>query len=76
MAHAISGAAVKRLKVGTARRFSTASEDSLVADLRTILAPDYAARAGELASRITEPAKSATLAADHLEAFARTERVG
>jgi UDP:flavonoid glycosyltransferase YjiC (YdhE family) len=35
------GAAVKRLKVGTARRFSSATEKSLVADLRTILAPQY-----------------------------------
>src|SRR5437588_2989495 len=43
----IWGAAVKRLKVGTARRFSTATEKSLVADLRTILAPQYVARARE-----------------------------
>jgi len=55
MVHAVYGAAVKRLKVGTARRFSTASEASLVADLRTILAPHYVARARELATRITEP---------------------
>jgi UDP:flavonoid glycosyltransferase YjiC (YdhE family) len=75
MVHAIYGAAVKRLKVGTARRFSTASEESLVADLRAILAPDYAARARELANRITEPAKAAAVAADLLEDFARTARV-
>jgi UDP:flavonoid glycosyltransferase YjiC (YdhE family) len=43
----------------------------LVADLRTILAPDYVARARELATRITEPAKSAAAAADCLEDFAR-----
>ncbi|SBS75583.1 putative enzyme [uncultured Mycobacterium sp.] len=71
MVHAIYGAAVKRLKVGTARRFSTATEDSLVADLRTILAPDYIARAKALATRITEPAQSASAAADLLEKFAR-----
>ena len=70
LVHAIYGAAVKRLKVGTARRFSTATEESLVADLRTILAPDYVARARELATRITEPATSAAAAADHLEEFA------
>uniref|UniRef100_UPI003F9B06EC glycosyltransferase n=1 Tax=Mycobacterium sp. TaxID=1785 RepID=UPI003F9B06EC len=35
------GAAVKRLRVGTARRFSTTTEKSLVADLRRILAPQY-----------------------------------
>lgn len=71
LVHAIYGAAVKRLKVGTARRFSTVTEESLVADLRTILAPDYVARARELATRITEPAKSAAAAADCLEDFAR-----
>ena len=71
LVHAVYGAAVKRLKVGTARRFSTASEESLVADLRTILAPQYVARARELATRMTEPAKSAAAAADLLEDFAR-----
>ncbi len=70
------GSRVKRLKVGTARRFSTATERSLVADLRTILAPDYVARARELATRMTEPAKSAAAAADLLEYFARLRRVG
>ncbi|OBI22962.1 glycosyl transferase family 1 [Mycobacterium sp. E2327] len=76
MVHAVYGTAVKRLKVGTARRFSTASEDSLVADLRTILAPEYIARARDLATRITEPAKSASVAADLIENFARFRRVG
>jgi UDP:flavonoid glycosyltransferase YjiC (YdhE family) len=76
MVHAVYGAAVKRLKVGTARRFSTATEDSLVADLRTILAPDYVARARELATRITAPAQSAAAAADRLEDFARLRRAG
>ena len=71
MVHAVYGAAVKRLKVGTARRFSTATEESLVADLRRILAPEYVARARELATQITEPAKSAAAAADLLEDFAR-----
>jgi UDP:flavonoid glycosyltransferase YjiC (YdhE family) len=75
LVHAVYGAAVKRLKVGTARRFSTASEESLVADLRTILGPDYVARARELATRITEPAKSVAVAADRLEDFARLRRI-
>ncbi len=75
LVHAVYGAAVKRLKVGTARRFSTATEESLVADLRRILAPEYVARARELATRITEPAKSAAAAADRLEDFARLRRV-
>ena len=58
--------------MGTARRFSTANEKTLVADLRTILAPEYVARARELATQITEPAKSAAAAADLLENFARS----
>jgi UDP:flavonoid glycosyltransferase YjiC (YdhE family) len=76
LVHAVYGAAVKRLKVGTARRFSTATEESLVADLRTILAPQYVARARELATRMSEPAKSAAAAADLLENFARLRVVG
>jgi UDP:flavonoid glycosyltransferase YjiC (YdhE family) len=75
LVHAVYGAAVKRLKVGTARRFSTANEESLVADLRTILGPEYVARARELATRITEPAKSVAAAADRLEDFARLRRL-
>jgi UDP:flavonoid glycosyltransferase YjiC (YdhE family) len=69
------GAAVKRLKVGTARRLSTTSEKSLVADLRRILAPQYATRARELAPRMTKPAESVAAAADLLEDFARLRRV-
>jgi UDP:flavonoid glycosyltransferase YjiC (YdhE family) len=70
------GAAIKRLKVGTARRFSTTTEKSLVADLRRILAPQYLTQAREIATRMTEPAKSTAAAADRLEDFARLKRVG
>jgi len=70
------GAAVKRLKVGTARRFSTTTEKSLVADLRTILAPQYAAMAREIATRMTKPAESVANAADLVENFARLRCVG
>ncbi|OBJ02766.1 glycosyl transferase family 1 [Mycobacterium alsense] len=72
----IWGAAVKRLKVGTARRFSAATEKSLVADLRTILAPEYLARAREVATRMTKPGESVATAADLVEGFARHKRVG
>jgi UDP:flavonoid glycosyltransferase YjiC (YdhE family) len=68
------GAAVKRLKVGTARRFSATTERSLVADLRTVLAPEYAARAREVATRMSKPSESATAAADLVEGFARGGR--
>jgi UDP:flavonoid glycosyltransferase YjiC (YdhE family) len=70
------GAAVKRLKVGTSRRFSTTTEKSLVEDLRTVLAPQYATRARETATRMTKPAESIGTAADLLEDFARLRRVG
>ena len=65
------GARVKRLKVGTARRFSTTTQKSLVADLRTILAPHYVARAREIASQMSKPAASVAAAADLVEGFAR-----
>jgi UDP:flavonoid glycosyltransferase YjiC (YdhE family) len=70
------GAQIKRLKVGTARRFSAVSEQSLVADLRTILAPDYVDRARELAGRMSKPAESVTKAADLIEDFVRGRGVG
>ncbi|MUL63418.1 glycosyl transferase family 1 [Mycobacterium sp. CBMA 234] len=70
----IWGTAVKRLKVGAARRFSSATEATLVADLRTILAPDYAARARELAGRVTTAAEGVEAAADCLESHALRQR--
>ena len=70
---AIWGARVKRLKVGTARRFSTTTRESLVADLRRILAPEYVARAREIATQMTKPAESVANAADLMENFARLQ---
>ena len=61
------GVRVKRLKVGTARRFSTTTQKSLVADLRTILAPEYVTRAREIAARMTKPAESVAAATDLVE---------
>ena len=69
-------AQLKRLKVGSGRRFSTTTEKSLVKDLRRILASQYAARACEVATQITKPAESAAAAADLVENFARLKRVG
>ena len=65
------GAVVKRLKVGTARRFSATTETTLVADLRKVLAPQYRTRARAIATRMTKPADSVTNTADLLEEFAR-----
>ena len=70
------GAAVKRLKVGTARRFAATTKRSLLADLRTILAPEYLTRAREVALRMNKPAESIAAAADCVEDFARLKRVG
>ena len=69
------GAAIKRLGVGTARRFSSATEKTLVTDLRTILSPEYLDRARQIAGRMTSPADSAAAAAEHLERFVRHESV-
>ncbi|MGD1253646.1 glycosyltransferase [Mycobacterium seoulense] len=66
------GARVKRLKVGTSRRFSNTTRESLVADLRRILDPEYATRARELAGRMTTPADSVAKAADLVEDYARS----
>jgi UDP:flavonoid glycosyltransferase YjiC (YdhE family) len=69
------GDRVKRLKVGTARRFAATTRESLVADLRTILAPECVARARELASKLTKPAESLTATADLVEKFALSGKV-
>ena len=72
----VSGAALKRLKVGTSRRFSATTERTLIADLREILAPEYATRARELAARTSRASESASDAAALVEHFARLHRVG
>ena len=63
----IWAAEVKRLGVGSARRFSSTTKESLVAELRRILAPRYFARARDVATRMTEPGESVTATADLLE---------
>ncbi|MEZ0366472.1 glycosyltransferase [Mycobacterium sp. pUA109] len=64
----IWAAQVRRLKVGAARRFSSTSTKSLIADLRSILSPQYAARAREIATQMTKPTAAVTATADLLEA--------
>jgi UDP:flavonoid glycosyltransferase YjiC (YdhE family) len=56
--------------VGTGRRFVGTTEKTLVADLRTILAPEYLTRAQQLASRMIKPADSVAGAADLMEKVA------
>jgi UDP:flavonoid glycosyltransferase YjiC (YdhE family) len=72
----IWAAAVKRLKVGSARCFWATTRESLVADLRSILTPQYVTRAREVATEMTKPAKSVARVADLLEDTARRGRFG
>jgi UDP:flavonoid glycosyltransferase YjiC (YdhE family) len=53
--------------VGSAESFSSTTCESLVADLRRILAPEYTTRVRELATRMTAPSQSVTEAADLFE---------
>lgn len=71
----IWAAQVKRLKIGTARRFSSVSKESLVADLRSILTPQHQARAREVATRTIKPEAAVATAADLLEAAAARKPV-
>ncbi|OMB97783.1 glycosyl transferase family 1 [Mycobacterium sp. NS-7484] len=64
------GRRVKALKVGSSRRLSATTGKTLVADLRTVLEPDYAAAAREVATQMTKPADSVTAAADLVEELA------
>ncbi|HYB38074.1 MAG TPA: glycosyltransferase [Mycobacterium sp.] len=72
----IWAAAVKRLKVGSARRFSSTTRESLVADLRSILRPQYVTRARKIAAQMTKPAVGVTAAANLLEDAASMRRFG
>jgi len=60
-------AQVKQLKVGSARRFSATTRESLVSGLRRILAPEYATRATEVGARMIDATTSVTSTADLLE---------
>jgi UDP:flavonoid glycosyltransferase YjiC (YdhE family) len=71
----IWAAQVKRLKVGSSRRFSTTTKHSLVADLRSMLAPEYVAEARAVARRMTTPEVSVTTTADLLEGAAKVRQV-
>jgi UDP:flavonoid glycosyltransferase YjiC (YdhE family) len=69
----IWGAQAKSRKVGAARPLTSVTQKSLVRDLRTILSKECAARARDIAPRMTKPTDAASSAADLLE---RTARVG
>jgi vancomycin aglycone glucosyltransferase len=67
--------AIERLKVGSARHFSATTQESLVADLRSILTPQCVSQARDIAAQMTKPAESVASAADLLEDAARRGRV-
>jgi UDP:flavonoid glycosyltransferase YjiC (YdhE family) len=64
-------AAVERLGVGSGRDFLATTAASLVADLRSILTPQYMSRAREVAAQMTTHAQSVASAADLLEEAVR-----
>jgi vancomycin aglycone glucosyltransferase len=65
------GAGVEQLKVGIAQNFSAATQESLIANLTSILAPEYLGRAGNIAAQMMSPQESASCAADVLESVAQ-----
>lgn len=66
---------LKRLGVGTGRRFSTTTKETLLTDLRRVLVPRYVTCARDFAAHMTNPAESAGAAADLVEEFALAGRV-
>ncbi|MCV7099646.1 glycosyltransferase [Mycobacterium palustre] len=64
-------AAVERLEVGIGRPFWSASEQSLVADLRSILTAECTAKAREVGAKTTTADESVAMTADLLEDTAR-----
>jgi UDP:flavonoid glycosyltransferase YjiC (YdhE family) len=65
-------AALKRMRVGTGRRFAATTDRTLETDLRRILSAQYRSRAREVAAQMTPPAASAAAAADRVEEYVRT----
>jgi UDP:flavonoid glycosyltransferase YjiC (YdhE family) len=70
----IWAATVERLIVGLGEDFRATTLDSLVAALRCILDPGYAARARAIAALVTTPTESVARAADLLEEAADANR--
>ncbi|MGB2812010.1 MAG: hypothetical protein WBC17_09735, partial [Mycobacterium sp.] len=58
---------VKRLGVGTMRRFSKSTAETMRADLRSVLSPTCIARAQTTAALMTPPDRSLATAARLLE---------
>ena len=61
---------IKRLGVGTSRRFSAMTRDTLRDDLRTVLGSRCAARAREVGKQMTPPSQSLATTVALLEGLA------
>lgn len=72
----IWGGAVQRLKVGSTRRLSRINRKSLVKEIRSILAPEYASRAQQISTQMADPAEAVAKAADLLEDTAGQRNTG
>lgn len=70
----IWSAQIKRLGIGSGRRLSATTPETLCRDLQTILDPACVANARQIARRMTPPGESVTLAADLVEDRATHER--
>lgn len=64
---------VKMLNVGAVRSFSSTTVETLVADLRKVLAPECAVQARAVACRMTPAVESVARTADLVESFARAK---
>lgn len=65
---------IARLKIGASQKFSKVTHNSLAADLRKVLTPEYNERVHALAARMTKPADGVALAANLLEDAAAAPR--
>ncbi|WP_409333933.1 glycosyltransferase [Bradyrhizobium sp. ERR14] len=68
----IWGPQIKRLGVGTSRRFSVTTVETLRDDLRTVLEPGCLTQAREVSNQMTPPSLSLTATVALLEGLAAT----
>ena len=69
------GAGVQQLKIGSALRFADVTQQSLTAQLTSILMPDYRTRARNIADEMISPHESASYAADLVEGVAQADQI-
>jgi UDP:flavonoid glycosyltransferase YjiC (YdhE family) len=69
------GAGIQQLNIGSAQRFSDVTQQSLTAQLTSILTPDYRTRARNIADEMISPHESASYAGDLVEGVAQAAQV-